>query len=79
MEQHLASICREALDAGALRAGTDPDQLAHALLAQYQGIILLAKLNDSGVADLAPALHDFVDGYLAEPVCRTEAGTTTTA
>ena len=79
MEQHLASICREVLDAGALRAGTDPDQLAHALLAQYQGIILLAKLNDSGVADLAPALHDFVDGYLAEPVCRTEAGTTTTA
>ena len=47
--------------------GTDPQQLAHALLAQYQGIILLAKLNDSGVAHLAPALHAFVDGYLTDP------------
>ena len=51
---------------GVLREGTDPDQLAHALLAQYQGIILLAKLNDSGVSMLAPALHDFIDGYLAD-------------
>jgi TetR/AcrR family transcriptional repressor of nem operon len=49
-----------------LRAGTDPDRLAHALLAQYQGIILLAKLNDSGVDGLAPALHDFIDGYLVD-------------
>jgi TetR/AcrR family transcriptional regulator, transcriptional repressor for nem operon len=65
MEGHLAKVCHEAADAGALRQGTDPDGLAHALLAQYQGIILLAKLNDSGVADLAPALHDFIDGYLA--------------
>lgn len=76
MEGHLAAICREADAAGALRAGADPGQLAHALLAQYQGIILLAKLNDSGVADLAPALHTFIDGYLVDPVCRTEAGTT---
>ena len=35
-------------------------------LAQYQGIILLAKLNDSGVEALAPALHDFIDGYLVD-------------
>jgi TetR/AcrR family transcriptional repressor of nem operon len=48
-----------------LRHRTDPDRFAHALLAQYQGIILLAKLNDSGVSHLAPALHDFIDGYLA--------------
>lgn len=65
MEHHLALICQEALADGTLRPGTDPEQLAHALLAQYQGIILLAKLNDSGVSHLAPALHDFVDGYLA--------------
>ncbi|MDR3662201.1 MAG: TetR/AcrR family transcriptional regulator [Mycobacterium sp.] len=70
MEHHLAVICREADAAGALRPGTNADQLAHALLAQYQGIILLAKLNDSGVANLAPALHDFIDGYLADPICR---------
>lgn len=66
MEHHLAATCREAADAGILRQGTDPDQLAHALLAQYQGIILLAKLNDSGVGGLAPALHDFINGYLVD-------------
>ncbi|RDH74109.1 TetR/AcrR family transcriptional regulator [Mycolicibacterium moriokaense] len=66
MERYLATACRDAAAAGVLRKGTDPDRLAHALLAQYQGIILLAKLNSSGVADLAPALHDFIDGYLAE-------------
>jgi len=67
MQGQLAGICRQAASLGVLREGTDPDQLAHALLAQYQGIILLAKLNDSGVSMLAPALHDFIDGYLAEP------------
>lgn len=72
MEHLLAATCREAADAGILRRGTNPDQLAHALLAQYEGIILLAKLNDSGVAGLAPALHDFIDGYLVDE-SRTEA------
>jgi TetR/AcrR family transcriptional regulator, transcriptional repressor for nem operon len=67
MEHQLAAACRQAAALGTLRAGTDPDQLAHALLAQYQGIILLAKLNDSGVSILAPALHEFIDGYIAEP------------
>jgi len=66
MERHLAAVCHDAAAAGALRAGTDPDRLAHALLAQYQGIILLAKLNDSGVSALAPALHDFIDGYVVD-------------
>lgn len=66
MERHLAAVCHEAADAGVLRDGADPDRLAHALLAQYQGIILLAKLNDSGVSHLAPALHEFIDGYLVD-------------
>ncbi|KAA0083218.1 TetR/AcrR family transcriptional regulator [Mycolicibacterium sp. P9-64] len=66
MERHMAAVCHDAAAAGSLRAGTDPDRLAHALLAQYQGIILLAKLNDSGVSALAPALHDFIDGYVAD-------------
>jgi TetR/AcrR family transcriptional regulator, transcriptional repressor for nem operon len=64
MESHMATVCRQAAAAGALRKGTDPDRLAHALLAQYQGIILLAKVNDTGVGHLAPALHEFIDGYL---------------
>lgn len=66
MEHHLATACHEAAIAGALREGADPDQLAHALLAQYQGFILLAKVNDSGVSALAPALHAFIDGYLVD-------------
>lgn len=66
LEAHMAEACRDAAMAGALRKGTDPDRLAHALLAQYQGIILLAKLNNSGVGHLAPALHDFIDGYLVD-------------
>ncbi len=70
MESHLAVACRDAAAAGALRDGTDPDLLAHALLAQYQGIILLAKLNDSGVDALAPALHAFIDGYLVDVSAR---------
>lgn len=67
LEDQLAITCREAAVQGMLRDGVDPDQLAHALLAQYQGIILLAKLHDSAVSVLVPALHDFIDGYLAHP------------
>ena len=74
MERHLAKACHDAAEAGVLRVGTDPDRLAHALLAQYQGIILLAKLNNSGVDALAPALHDFIDGYLVDAA--TSAGAT---
>jgi TetR/AcrR family transcriptional repressor of nem operon len=70
MEGHLAAVCRAAARSGALRDGTDPDRLAHALLAQYQGVILLAKLNNAGVDHLAPALHDFLDGYLVDAVRR---------
>jgi TetR/AcrR family transcriptional regulator, transcriptional repressor for nem operon len=66
MERYLAAACRDAAAVGVLREGVDPDRLAHALLAQYQGIILLAKLNGSGVAELAPALHYFIDGYLVD-------------
>ena len=67
MEAGLAEVCREAVEQGVLRDGTDPDQLAHALFAQYQGTILLAKLNRSSADVIAPALHELIDGYLAEP------------
>ncbi|AYE96183.1 TetR/AcrR family transcriptional regulator [Mycobacterium paragordonae] len=67
LEGHLANICRDAADDGTLRADVDPDRLAHALFAHYQGLILLAKLHGSTVADLAPALHEFIDGYVSHP------------
>lgn len=73
LEAQLAKVCRDAADDQLLRDNVDPDRMAHALFAHYQGLILLAKLHGSGVSDLAPALHDFVDGYLAKPGERAEA------
>lgn len=67
LENHLASICRDAAADGTLRNDVDPDRLAHALFAHYQGLILLAKLHGSTVTDLAPALHEFIAGYLSRP------------
>jgi TetR/AcrR family transcriptional regulator, transcriptional repressor for nem operon len=78
LEGQLAEICREAGASNTLREGVDPDQLAHALFAHYQGLILLAKLHGSSASALTPALHDFVDGYLA-PACRNEYRSTSTA
>lgn len=66
LEEQLAQICRRAAAQHMLREGVDPDRLAHALFAHYQGLILLAKLHGSSASALGPALHDFVDGYLAE-------------
>ena len=67
LEGQLATICRDAAADGTLRDGVDPDRLAHALFAHYQGLILLAKLHGSSVSDLAPALHEFIAGYLSDP------------
>jgi len=65
LEGQLARVCRKAADDGTLREGVDPDRLAHALFAHYQGLILLAKLHCSDAAALTPALHDFVGSHLA--------------
>nr|VTP02162.1 Transcriptional regulator AcuR [Mycobacterium riyadhense] len=68
LEEQLAQVCRDAAAAKMLRDDVDPDRLAHAIFAHYQGLILLAKLHGSSAAALAPALHDFVDGYLTDAV-----------
>lgn len=67
LEGQLAAICRAAAADKVLRQGVDPDRLAHSVFAHYQGLILLAKLHGSTDTELAPALHEFIDGYLAEP------------
>jgi TetR/AcrR family transcriptional repressor of nem operon len=67
LEAQLAEVCRDAASQNVLRDEVDPDRMAHALFAHYQGLILLAKLHGSRVSDLAPALHDFVNGYLYQP------------
>jgi len=68
LEHRLAVVCRKASEQGLLRAGVDPDQLAHALLAQYQGLILLAKVNAPSAAELPPALHKLIDANRSDAV-----------
>ena len=66
MERHLAAACQEAAVAGVLRDGADPDRLAHALLAQYQGHHPARQAQRLRCLHLAPALHEFIDGYLVD-------------
>jgi TetR/AcrR family transcriptional repressor of nem operon len=68
LERRLADVCHQAADHGQLRPGVAPDQLAHALLAQYQGMILLAKVTASSTAELTPALHRLIDANIAHAV-----------
>ena len=68
LERRVAIVCRQAADEGALRPGVDPDRLAHALIAQYQGMILLAKVNRTATAELEPALHELIDANLVDAV-----------
>lgn len=68
LERRLALVCHQAAEQELLRPSVDPDQLAHALLAQYQGMILLAKVNATGTGALAPALHALIDANLNHPV-----------
>jgi TetR/AcrR family transcriptional repressor of nem operon len=60
LEHRLAVVCHEANERGLLRPGVDPDQLAQALLAQYQGMILLAKVRGTGTQELPAALHRLI-------------------
>jgi TetR/AcrR family transcriptional repressor of nem operon len=68
LERRLATVCHQAAEDGLLRPGADPDHLAHALLAQYQGMILLAKVTASSTAELAPALQELIDANLIQSV-----------
>ena len=70
LERRLAVVCHQASEQGLLRPGVDPDQLALALLAQYQGMILLAKVSASGAAELVPALHQLIAANHSDPVQR---------
>lgn len=66
LERRLAVVCHQATEDGLLRPGADPDRVAHALVAQYQGMILLAKVSTSSAAELAPALHELIAANLSE-------------
>ena len=75
-QERLAGACRRAAAAGVLRPGTDPDTLAHAILAQTQGLILLAKVRASPAGEIGAGLRAMIAASLTEPIaaCRTEPG-----
>ncbi|MCQ4079516.1 TetR/AcrR family transcriptional regulator [Streptomyces sp. RB6PN25] len=65
-EERLAEGCHRAAQAGVLRPGVDPAQLARTLLAQVQGLILLAKVR-RGPAESIPAdLRGLIGHYMNE-------------
>ena len=65
-EAAFAVLCRQAESAGVLRQGVRADQLAHTLLAQVQGQILLAKVSVAPAAGIRTALHDIIDTHVLE-------------
>ncbi|MFB9837733.1 TetR/AcrR family transcriptional regulator [Actinoallomurus acaciae] len=65
-EQRLAVLCRHAADQGTLRPGVDPVLFARILLAQFQGVILLARVGRSTAAEIPAALHQIIDSHLLE-------------
>lgn len=63
-EARLAQICREVAADGALRPGLDPDRVARALLAQIQGLILLAKVRGDSARSIRDDLGTVIDSFL---------------
>lgn len=59
-ETRLAAACRAAADAGVLRDGVAPEALAHMILAQIQGQILLAKVSGAPAAAIAAGLRTMI-------------------
>lgn len=69
-EQRLLDACDKAAAAGALRDGVDPGQLARMILAQIQGLILLAKVRARPAADIDAGLRAMISASVrqgAEP------------
>lgn len=65
-EERLAALCRDAAAQRTLRPGVDPDLLARILIAQFQGMILLAKTGRSTAAEIPVALHQVIASHLTE-------------
>ena len=65
-EARLAQACRAAAAAGVLRDGVEPDRLAHLILAQIQGLILLAKVAGTPAAQISASLRTMIASHLTE-------------
>jgi TetR/AcrR family transcriptional repressor of nem operon len=60
-EARVAGHCRDADEVRMLAKGTDPDELAHLVIATMQGMILLAKVSDSSVAVISEAMDRAIE------------------
>ncbi|MPZ85599.1 MAG: TetR family transcriptional regulator [Actinophytocola sp.] len=65
-EGTLAQACRHAAEHGVLRDGVDPDRLAHMILAQVQGLILLAKVTAAPAAEITAGLRTLLAATVRE-------------
>jgi len=65
-ERRLAMLCHAAAEQGVLRPDIDPDRLARILVAQFQGMILLAKTGRSAASEIPEALHQMIAANLRE-------------
>ncbi|HEY7596718.1 MAG TPA: TetR/AcrR family transcriptional regulator [Actinophytocola sp.] len=65
-EARLADACRAAADAGALHDGVTPATLAHMILAQIQGLILLAKVSGAPAAEITAGLRAMITTNVRE-------------
>jgi TetR/AcrR family transcriptional repressor of nem operon len=65
-EDQLARACRDAAAAGVLRDEVEPDRLAHLILAQIQGLILLAKVTGAPAGEITTGLRTMIASHLTE-------------
>lgn len=65
-EDLLTGACRDATAAGVLRDGVEPARLAHSILAQIQGQILLAKVSGAPAAAISAGLRAMIATNLRE-------------
>lgn len=65
-QRTLAAACRDAAEAGALRPGVDPERFAHQILAQIQGLILLAKVTGGPATEITDGLASFIRDSIEE-------------
>lgn len=72
-EAILAGLCRDAAGEGTLRPGLRPEQAAHAVIAQMQGLILLAKVGGGSARSIRDDLGVLIDSFLVPDHARSHA------
>jgi TetR/AcrR family transcriptional repressor of nem operon len=63
-ERRIAGHCHDVAQAGKLRPGTEPDRLAHEIMASMQGAVVLAKVSQSGPGAIPKAMSWTIEAAL---------------